>query len=586
MKKKALALLLALSMTAAMAGCGGSGGDSGESKGGAADSGESKTEQSADAGSGDEEDAGSEGESAEGPAGFNATGMPIMNEPITLTAWIEGGADTDWSQNVFLKEIEEKANIKLEIISTPSSDSLEKRNLMLAGDDYPDLLLTDWTAILTKSDIMQFAVKEGIFLPITEYVDKYGNNMKRIFDENPAYREGSTAPDGEIYGFARFSECYHCSAYPKIYFRQDWMDKLNLEMPTNTEELREVLRAFVNEDPNGNSEKDEIGLIGATTWNTPVEFALMGMSFQTVKPDFWLSLGADGESVEFSPSTDAYREGLRYIKSLYDEGLIDPTSFTQKEDIMAQTVRTEPHVVGMYVCDHAAMGYDNSDPVEAENYQILIPVAGPDGFRRQGQNANEGTITGFEAVITDKCQYPEAAFRLIDEFFYDDDYNMMRFKGKEGLGWERAAEGAKNVFGGEARYVVLSVPEEDKEENDKYGFGVGPQADVASFRLAMLPEVENVYLQENYEQRITLDTQKVEEFIPEKRLEYNPFIPLEMTDEYAEIQTNLNSFVRKTIVQFITGERDIENGWEEYLSELDSYRVDRYVEIYKTAIGQ
>ncbi|MCI9230657.1 extracellular solute-binding protein [uncultured Acetatifactor sp.] len=586
MKKKALALLLALSMTAAMAGCGGSGGDSGESKGGAADSGESKTEQSADAGSGDEEDAGSEGESAEGPAGFNATGMPIMNEPITLTAWIEGGADTDWSQNVFLKEIEEKANIKLEIISTPSSDSLEKRNLMLAGDDYPDLLLTDWTAILTKSDIMQFAVKEGIFLPITEYVDKYGNNMKRIFDENPAYREGSTAPDGEIYGFARFSECYHCSAYPKIYFRQDWMDKLNLEMPTNTEELREVLRAFVNEDPNGNGEKDEIGLIGATTWNTPVEFALMGMSFQTVKPDFWLSLGADGESVEFSPSTDAYREGLRYIKSLYDEGLIDPTSFTQKEDIMAQTVRTEPHVVGMYVCDHAAMGYDNSDPVEAENYQILIPVAGPDGFRRQGQNANEGTITGFEAVITDKCQYPEAAFRLIDEFFYDDDYNMMRFKGKEGLGWERAAEGAKNVFGGEARYVVLSVPEEDKEENDKYGFGVGPQADVASFRLAMLPEVENVYLQENYEQRITLDTQKVEEFIPEKRLEYNPFIPLEMTDEYAEIQTNLNSFVRKTIVQFITGERDIENGWEEYLSELDSYRVDRYVEIYKTAIGQ
>ena len=29
----------------------------------------------------------------------------------------------------------------------------------------------------------------------------------------------------------------------------------------------------------------------------------------------------------------------------------------------------------------------------------------------------------------------------------------------------------------------------------------------------------------------------MEEFIPEKRLEYNPFIPLEMTDEYAEIQT-------------------------------------------------
>lgn len=254
----------------------------------------------------------------------------------------------------------------MEIISTPLSDALQKRNLMLASGDYPDLILTDWPTVFSKSDVMQYGVKEGVLLPITDYIDKYGNNMKRIFDENPHYKESCIAPDGEIYGFARFSECYHCSAYPKIYLRQDWMDALGLDMPENTEELREVLRAFVNDDPNGNGKKDEIGMLGATTWNTMVEYALMGMSFQTVKPDFWLSLGADGKSVEFSPSTDAYREGLRYIKSLYDEGLIDGTSFTQKEDQMAQTVRTEPHVVGMYVCDHAGMGYDNNDPVEAE----------------------------------------------------------------------------------------------------------------------------------------------------------------------------------------------------------------------------
>ena len=75
------------------------------------------------------------------------------------------------------------------------------------------------------------------------------------------------------------------------------MDKLGLKMPETTEELREVLGAFVNDDPNGNGKKDEIGMLGATTWNTMVEYALMGMSFQTVKPDFtWLSLGADGKS--------------------------------------------------------------------------------------------------------------------------------------------------------------------------------------------------------------------------------------------------------------------------------------------------
>ena len=570
MKKRVMALLLSACMVLGMAGC---------SSG--------KAETTSDGGGGKVSDAASEAAAdASGPEGFNATGMPIMNEKITLKVWIEGGADIDWEQNRFVKEIEEKSNIKMEIISTPLSDALQKRNLMLASGDYPDLILTDWPTVFTKSDVMQYGVKEGVLLPITDYVDKYGKNIKRIFDENPNYKNSCIAPDGEIYGFARFSECYHCSAYPKIYLRQDWMDALGLDMPETTEELREVLRAFVNDDPNGNGKKDEIGMIGATTWNTMVEYALMGMSFQTVKPDFWLSLGADGKTVEFSPSTDAYREGLRYIKSLYDEGLIDGTSFTQKDDQMAQTIRTEPHVVGMYVCDHAGMGYDNKDPKEAENYQILIPVAGPDGFRRQGQNAFEGEIQGFHAAITDACQYPEAAFRLIDEFFYDDDYNMERMYGERGIGWDYAPEGTKNVFGGEARYVVNSVSEDQSAEIKKGTMGVGPQADLASFRLSMLPEAEDIYQSGNYEQRITLDTQKVEQYIPEERLDYTVYIPLDMADEYAEIQTNLNNFVRMATVQFITGDRDIESCWDQYLSELDSYRVDRYIEIYKTAAGR
>ena len=56
----------------------------------------------------------------------------------------------------------------------------------------------------------------------------------------------------------------------------------------------------------------------------------------------------------------------------------------RRDDQMAQTIRTEPHVVGMYVCDHAGMGYDNKDPKEAENYQILIPVAGAGWFQAPG----------------------------------------------------------------------------------------------------------------------------------------------------------------------------------------------------------
>ncbi len=511
--------------------------------------------------------------------------FPITSEKVTFDVWIEGGSDTDWSNNGWLKETEEITNIAINVIPSSSADALNKRNLLLASGDYPDMFLTDWTAIFSQADVMQFGVKEEILVPITPYLEEYGKEINYIFDYNPLFKLTSTAPNGEIYGVARFSECYHCSAYPKMYMRQDWLDKLNLQMPTTTEELREVLKAFVTGDPNGNGEADEIGLTGATTWNTMLEYCLLGWSFQNIKPDFWLYLTDAGE-VDFAARTEAYREGLRYIKSLYDEGLIDPAAFSQKDDQMAQTVRQDPKIVGAYVCDHVAMGVSNADYDEYKTYQIVKPIEGPSGMRAQPQNANEGEVRGFHGVITDACEYPEAAFRWLD-YQLSEESMVKKGWGKEGVGWEIAPEGTKDLFGNPAKWVRLPTDEtanpEAYAENKAYMFGIGPQADLAARRLAQLPEVDDIYLKENYEQRITLDTNQVVEFINPVRLPSSLFVAEQDSDEFNEIKTNLKDFVRKTCVQFIIGERDIENGWDAYLDELNNFKVDRYVEIYSAA---
>ena len=511
--------------------------------------------------------------------------FPITNEKISLTVWMEGGSDTDWTNNGWLKEVEELTNIHVDIISSSSADALTKRNLLLASGDYPDVFLTDWGCTFTQADVMQFGVKEEILVPITDWIDEYGQELSSIFEYNPLFKTTSTAPNGEIYGVARFSECYHCSAYPKMYIRTDWLEKLGLEMPTTTEEFREVLKAFVTQDPNGNGEADEIGLTGATTWNTMLEYCLLGWSFQNIKPDFWLYLDENGE-VAFSASTDAYREGLRYIKSLYDEGLIDPAAFSQKDDQLAQTVRQDPKIVGAYVCDHVGMGVNSADYEEYKTYQIMMPLEGPSGFRYQPQNANEGEVQGFHAVITDACEYPLAAFRWIDYFLSEDSF-VKKGWGKEGVGWEVAPEGTLDLFGNPAKWVRLDVNQdtnpEGYEENNAYQFWIGPMADIAERRLAQLPAVDDIYLPENYEQRITLDTVPLMEFVNPVRLPATLFVAEADSDEFNEIKTNLNDFVRKTCVQFIVGERDIENDWDAYLNELNNFKVDRYVSIYSDA---
>lgn len=567
MKRKILAVFLALCMSMSLAAC----------NGGGTSSTSGSTESGAEA----------SGTTAETPENFNAEGLPIVNEPITVDTWIEGGTDIDWTNNGFVNTVAEESGIQMEITAVSGADSVTQRNLRLASGDFPDVFMLDWTSIMTFTDIMQYGVQEQILAPIDQYIEPYSENMGRILEEHPDFADAITATDGHIYGFPRFSECYHCLAYPKFYIRQDWLDALNLEMPTTTDELKDVLTAFVTQDPNGNGQADEIGLLGGTDFNLMLEYGIIGNSFVTVKPDFWLYT-PDGENIDISVTTDAYRDGLIYLNDLYANGLIDPTSFTNDSDQFAQTVRLEPYIVGMYCCDHIGMGYDNANVDEAKNYQIVPVLEGPDGVRQQSQNSGEGQIQGFHAVMTVACENPEAVFRMIDHYFYDDYWNMYRFHGPEGTGWDYAEEGAKNVFGGPATYVInqLSSDESDALVTAN-GFAPGPQADLAEFRAASLPYVEGdaLYQLENYEQRIALDTMDLLNYIPDWNLQYSVFIDPENANEYADIQTNLNSYIRSATVQFIMGDRDPNNDadWETYLSELDGYQIDRYLELYKEA---
>ena len=567
MKRKILAVFLALCMSMSLAAC----------NGGGTISTSGSTESGAEA----------SGTTAETPENFNAEGLPIVNEPITVDTWIEGGTDIDWANNGFVNTVAEESGIQMEITAVSGADSVTQRNLRLASGDFPDVFMLDWTSIMTFTDIMQYGVQEQILAPIDQYIEPYSENMGRILEEHPDFADAITATDGHIYGFPRFSECYHCLAYPKFYIRQDWLDALNLEMPTTTDELKDVLTAFVTQDPNGNGQADEIGLLGGTDFNLMLEYGIIGNSFVTVKPDFWLYT-PDGENIDISVTTDAYRDGLIYLNDLYANGLIDPTSFTNDSDQFAQTVRLEPYIVGMYCCDHIGMGYDTANVDEAKNYQIVPVLEGPDGVRQQSQNSGEGQIQGFHAVMTVACENPEAVFRMIDHYFYDDYWNMYRFHGPEGTGWDYAEEGAKNVFGGPATYVInqLSSDESDALVTAN-GFAPGPQADLAEFRAASLPYVEGdaLYQPENYEQRVALDTMDLLNYIPDWNLQYSVFIDPENANEYADIQTNLNSYIRSATVQFIMGDRDPNNDadWETYLSELDGYQIDRYLELYKEA---
>ena len=51
------------------------------------------------------------------------------------------------------------------------------------------------------------------------------------------------------------------------------------------------------------------------------------------------------------------------------------------------------------------------------------------------------------------------------------------------------------------------------------------------------------------------------------------------TSEYADLFTNISTYVTNSTAQFITGTMDLEADWDAYVKTLDSYNVARFVEL-------
>jgi putative aldouronate transport system substrate-binding protein len=119
----------------------------------------------------------------------------------------------------------------------------------------------------------------------------------------------------------------------KFWINKAWLDKVGLGIPTTPEELKTALLAFKDGDPNGNGEADEIGItVTATTTLGDLDLFLMN-PFQFSPGDPWMYVGPEGQVVA-SYTQDGWKEGVKYMRDLYANGLIDPESFTQTEDEM------------------------------------------------------------------------------------------------------------------------------------------------------------------------------------------------------------------------------------------------------------
>jgi len=414
---------------------------------------------------------------------------PEGRETVTIMVW---DVDASSDQPV-IKYIEDKLNINIEWRIFPHAERETAVNLMIAaGGEMPDI----FPAFVHSASLEELAEK-GVIIPWGDYMaaGKMPLTVAKLNDPKfiAVKNQMTSDRDGKIYALP---DMYNNEMWTFTdVVRSDWMEKCGITKdPETVEEYRDMLRAFKTMDPNGNGKADEIGWVN---WYAGVDWLKMftkmfGMptpdySLSSVDTLYWSMINHN--EVIFTPTHPRFLEMLKYVNTLWEEGLIHPEQFTMTGQVC--NITAFGNTLGTW------QRWPNSVPNNTTTLREIDPNAmwhmypypiderfmTPDDrkYARRGPCSHSW-------VLSAKGKNPEGAVRLMDFLFGDEEFVIVSEFGIEGIHHEVDENGDLQYIGEwadmepYARSVALgfqatSLPHEYRDIGNMQRVGTDPMYD-------------------------------------------------------------------------------------------------------------
>lgn len=500
---------------------------------------------------------------------------PICKETVTLKVGLRENANvTDFAANDMTKLVEERGNFKLDF-QFYTSEMATQLNLIVAGGDFknlPDVIM------LVPGDAYVFQWGQaGAILPLNDYYANSSYHLK-IAEERTGvdYKQMITSPDGNYYGIPTYNQSLGNENEGKLWVNKPWLDKLDLEIPKTTDDFYNVLKAFVTEDPNGNGEADEIGLLGRVWSFTPPWFKALVAPFEFIGGGHYIQ--NDG-TVGVWYNTPEYRESLQFMRKLFEEGLIPDYQFTI-DDTAWNNLGGNAEIPIVGIVDGTAATVTTRVP----DYVGFGPLANPDG--RMFTNFVP-SVANVAYMISSACETPEAAFRLGD-LLVSEDFSIITRWGNEGQHWDYIKNAKVDVNQMDAWFEDAGYPGYVVIYEDPWGivqnfhwYQAGPyirQYGIAAGRVVpkdtpinseyMIAQMIKPYLE------VTNSTSRQHAV---GKLVFNATELSAIT----EILNSLQTYVGESIAAFALGTLDIDDDtvWNDYLAQLEAIGLNDVLQI-------
>lgn len=491
--------------------------------------------------------------------------------------------DTDvtesFDEKYWAQKTQEDLGIKLNFIEISENDYATEIATILAGSTLPDIFFVG----NSMNDTLVLA-NAGLWRPITEEeIRTYIPNAAAVYDQYMGdWQSYLTYPDGNMYALPSGlrSSYMHTTDKGIMYINQTWLDNLNLETPQTAEELLDVLRAFRDQDADGDGDpSNEIPFdFCENFFASKIEF-LAWMWGLPVTESIFYKINDEG-NVEGAVHTDEYRKFLEYAHTLVKEGLTSVDGFTQTYDQWAANLNSMK--VGCFFgwgpCNYITNPDDFLNITglvtpHAEGYETAMYAANPIRANRNG------------FIISKDCKNVEAAFELWN-YWSDPAMALTVTQGPEGIAWEKLDDDW-NWWGGKAK-----TEEEMNELLANFGYGYERYIGKTITGANTLGYVNNGPLVPQGDSYDTSDLTRwgVQRYVAMQQLTaadvFAPYmnkdlVPADKQEEFDFMTDGLTAMIQEFVAQSVKNGVTDET-WNKYLSDLSNYGYDFYVEFFNT----
>lgn len=441
------------------------------------------------------------------------------------------------------QEILKQTNIKLKFETVPNSNYNDKKKILIATNNLPDIIQVD------MADINSFA-STGVFVPLMQYMNKgLMPNFKKVWDQYPDMAK--LTADGDLYGFPAIGRNELKNGFGPV-IRTDLLKKHNLPTPKNFDELLTVLAELKKIYPDSTP-------FSARKGSGPIHQLFKTMSYMLGSGvgsgnGIYFDKDVNGGQYVYGQATPEFKNVLAYLNKAFTMGVLD-----KDYAVATQQQWTEKLTSGksFFFMDNSGFALDYTKQLQkavpdGKLELIPIPEYKPGKARAEFYAT---TITNDRIfAISSKAKDPETLVKLIDWMYTEKASNLMNY-GVEGVHHTLDEKGQPKL---NSDYVMKF---KDGQPTAFYAM----YSDLGSGKLSFTPWFSNSEPQVQVEKLTGNWSDMHEQFwktIANDKAYHDPYLEPPLTKEEAarvkEILVNLNTMLEQEYDKFIMGVKKLD----------------------------